>query len=133
MALPQVRRAACARKNVPFAVTSGGGVPVGLRDLLDRLRDEPVRRRLDDEVEPAEPRDRGRDELARAGDRRKVAVRRPAATTCQPSASSRAAIARPIRPVPPAISARLLSICKTMLGASKTERGSRDGSASRAS
>jgi len=73
-ALPQVWCGRLGEEERPFRGHAGGGVPVGFRHLLDRLRREPVRRRLDDQVEAAEPVDRGCDELARAGDRREVAV-----------------------------------------------------------
>jgi hypothetical protein len=51
-----------------------GRVPIGFGHLLDRLRNEAVRRSVDDEIEPAESDDCRRDELACTGDCREVAV-----------------------------------------------------------
>ena len=83
-------------------------VPVLLGHLLDRLRHEAGARRVDDEVEAAELAQRALDASARAPARvPQVAVGAPGRDDRQPSARSRAAIAVPTRPVPPAIRARL--------------------------
>ena len=92
------------------------GVPVGLLNLLDRLRDEAFARRVDEQVEPAETLGRSRDERSCAVCGPEVAVGASGSEHLPAVALEPSGDGGPIWPVPPVTSAFTTKNCKELYG-----------------
>ena len=92
--LAQVRRGGLRDEEAALRGGAEGRVPVGLVELVERLRREALAGGVDEQVEAAELVDRPLDErLAPASASATSPSARPAAITAQPSRSRRPAIA----------------------------------------
>src|SRR5262249_40459613 len=114
--------AAWARKNVPFAVTSNASSQSSSVTSSSAVGSNPAPAACTTRASPPRPGTPAAPRPSGPSGGRGSAPRRPAATTCHPSARRRSTIAEPTRPVPPATSARLSERRKVMLDRSKTGR-----------